>query len=197
MKKIIGAIALLMMASGVWAQSPQEPLTVGDKAPEFKLENALGKQVSLKKALKKGPVVVTWYRGSWCPYCNIALAELQQYSEQFDELGAQIIAISPQLPDSTLTLKEKKALDFAVLSDPNNSTADTYGVAFKLDEKTHQRYEDRIKLSQYNGDKSGRLPIPATYIIDEDGIIRYSYVNEDYTKRVDPEILLKELKMLQ
>ncbi|MGL5015011.1 MAG: peroxiredoxin-like family protein [Bacteroidales bacterium] len=192
-KYLVISLFALCFASSVLAQ-PNKPLKVGDKAPDFVLENTLGENISLKRHLESGFVILTWYRGSWCPYCNIALVELQEHLKDFKELGAELIAISPQRADSTLTLQQKKELQFTLVSDTDNRVASKYGLSFKLDSERQKLYEERISLSKYNGNNEGTLPITATYIIDSNGIIRYAYVNEDYKKRVNPKDLLKFLK---
>lgn len=191
------AIILLFCLSNSGVAQAKDPLKVGDKAPDFILENTLGENVSLKKYLESGPVILTWYRGSWCPYCNIALVELQEYLKEFKELEAQLIAISPQRADSTLTLQQKKELQFTLVSDTDNRVAQKYGLSFKLDSETHQLYEKRISLSKYNGNTEGTLPITATYIIDRKGVIRYAYINENYKQRANPKDILESLKTLQ
>jgi len=145
----------------------QRALKVGDKAPDFTLKNSLGEVVSLNSFLDRGYVILTWYRGAWCPYCNLALVELQDNLGEFKELGAELIAISPQIADSTLTLQQKKELQFALLSDTDNQIAKKYGISFSLDPDKNKLYEERISLSKYNGNTKGLLPIPATYIIDK------------------------------
>ncbi|MGL6178154.1 MAG: peroxiredoxin family protein [Tannerellaceae bacterium] len=196
MIKYLAVILLFCLANSGVAQA-NGPLKVGDKAPDFILENTLGENVSLKKHLESGSVILTWYRGSWCPYCNIALVELQDYLKEFKELGAQLIAISPQRADSTLTLQQKKELQFTLVSDTDNRVAQKYGLSFKLDSETHQLYEKRFSLSKYNGSTEGTLPITAAYIIDRKGVIRYAYINEDYKQWANPKDILESLKTLQ
>lgn len=191
-------LSMIMLCTSLFAFSQSnKTLNVGDKAPLFTLENATGEKISLKRMLKKGPVILTWYRGAWCPYCNLALVELQNHLGQFKELGAELIAISPQLPDSTLSFQERKELKFTLLSDRNNKIAQKYGITFNLAPEKNKLYEEKIGLSKYNGNTSGTLPIPATYIIDQTGTIRYAYINEDYTKRADPNEILDFLKRLK
>ncbi|MGL4956447.1 MAG: redoxin domain-containing protein [Bacteroidales bacterium] len=183
-----------LLTSSALAYAASTPLQVGDKAKMFSLKNAKGETVKLADLLKKGPVVLTWYRGGWCPYCNIALRDLRARLPEIEALGATLVAMSPELPDSSLSTKEKNDLDFEVLSDLNNAVAREYGIVFKLDAETEQRYEDRFKLSTHNGSKSGELPIPATYIINQQGEIKYAYVNKDYQRRVEPSMIIDKLQ---
>ncbi|MFC7338575.1 peroxiredoxin-like family protein [Haloferula chungangensis] len=161
---------------------------VGDKAPDFTLKNATGKEVSLKSLLKDGPVVLTWYRGGWCPYCNIAMAALQKELPEIKKAGAQLVALSPELPDKTLTTSEKNHLEFEVLSDTNHGVADDYGIVFELTPKVRELYKSKFDLTEFNGKDAGdgKLPLAATYIIDTDGTIRWAFLDADYRKRAEP-----------
>ncbi len=191
-------MVLAMLASiAVQAQDASKALKKGDQVKDFTLKNANGKEVSLSSLLKKGTVVLTWYRGGWCPYCNTALKQLQDKLPQIKEQGATLVALTPELPDHSLTTKEKNELEFEVLSDVNNETARLYGLVFRLDPETAERYESKLQLSLRNGTDSAELPIPATYIITPDGVIRYAYVNPDYTQRADPQIVVEELKKIK
>lgn len=195
LKIVLLSFAFCTLFSGI--SHANNALKVGDKAPQFVLENAVGEKTSLATLLKKGPVVLTWYRGSWCPYCNVALVELQEYLDEFKKLGTELVAISPQVVDSTLTLQERKELRFTLLSDTDNAVAQKYGLSFKLDPDRHKLYEEKLSLSKYNGNNNGTLPITATYIIDQRGVIRYAYVDEDYSKRADPKELVGFLKTMR
>lgn len=195
LKKTFVALMILSAVTAE-AQDASKALKKGDKAKEFTLNNARGEAVGLSSLLEKGTVVLTWYRGGWCPYCNTALRELQKVLPQIKEQGATLVALTPELPDYSLTTQEKDELEFEVLSDINNETARLYGLVFKLDPKTAERYENMLQLSQRNGTDSSELPIPATYIITPDGTIHYAYVNPDYTKRADPQTIIEELKKI-
>lgn len=179
-------------ASGVLDRA----LNIGAKAPNFSLPSATGEAVSLSELLSKGPVVLTWYRGGWCPYCNIQLAHLQKVLPQFEEVGATLVAISPETPDNSLDTAERNALSFTVLSDTGNTVAKLYGVAFELPEKLHTLYEEKLELSRYNGDSSGVLPLAATYVIDTNGVITWAFLDTDYTKRAEPREVLSAVRQL-
>jgi peroxiredoxin len=171
-------------------------LKVGDTAPDFTLENAVKKNVSLSALLKKGPVVLTWYRGGWCPYCNIELRQLQKLLPEFKKYQAQLVALSPELPDKSLTTVEKNNLEFEVLTDYNNDVARMFGIAFTINKDLVEIYNGFHPLDTYNGVHTNELPIPATYIIDQDYTIRYAYTGPDYRKRAEPEEILKALSKL-
>ncbi|WP_432089458.1 peroxiredoxin-like family protein [Streptomyces sp. bgisy095] len=172
-------------------------LATGAKAPRFTLASATGQAVSLDDLLAEGPVVLTFYRGAWCPYCNIALRALQQHHADIAARGARLVAVSPQIPDESLALTEKHDLVFDVLSDIGSDTAKQYGLAFDLPDDLAAVY-DRLgfDLQRVNGGHPRTLPLPATYVIDRDGTIRWTFVNADYTTRAEPADILAALDAL-
>jgi peroxiredoxin len=141
-------------------------------------------------------VILTWYRGGWCPYCNITLHYLQEYLPQFQAAGANLLALTPELPDSSLNTSEKHSLKFAVLSDLHNGVAKEYGIVFTLIEEVATAYQNGFGLHEYNGDESNELPLSATYIIDQDGIVRWAFLDKDYRNRAEPADILVALKGL-
>ncbi len=169
----------------------------GDHAPNFSLNNATGQKVSLHKELKKGPVVLVWYRGGWCPYCNITLHYLQENLAEFNERGAPLLALTPEVPDKSLSTTEKNHLEFEVLSDVNNKVAAEYGIVFKLTPEVAKIYQESFGLSDYNGNEKGELPLAATYVIDQNGVVVYSFLHADYRERAPIEDILKALDELQ
>lgn len=173
-------------------------LKVGQKAIDFELPNQEGESVSLKKLISQGPVVVTFYRGDWCPYCNLQLRALQARLEEIQPLGATLVAISPQVPDGSLTKSEISEMNFTVLSDQNAKVASQYGVAWEVPEflLEHMRVDRNLDLEKINNGNSSVLPIPATFIIGTDGIITWNYVNVDYRTRSEPEEIIEALKQL-
>ncbi|MDP0491657.1 MAG: peroxiredoxin-like family protein [Verrucomicrobiota bacterium JB023] len=179
-------------------QSGERALGVGDKAPEFSLPDAQENSVSLGAQLAKGPAVVTFYRGGWCPYCNLQLAAMQGHLEQIHELGAELIAISPQVPDESLSLQEKAELTFPVLSDQEARVAETYGVAWKVPQLVldHMRDDRGLDLVKINGGNGSILPIPATFIIDRDGVVAWRFVDVDYRHRAEPSEVMAALRAL-
>lgn len=169
-------------------------LQVGDTALNFTLQNALGKKVTLYDELKNGVVILMWYRGGWCPYCNVALHYMQQALPEFNKYGATLLAITPELPNNSISTKEKNELQFEVLSDIDNAVARQYKVVFKLTEDVKKNYENSFGLSNYNGNNKGELPLAATYIIGQDKIIKYAFLNANHRNRAEPQDLLDVLK---
>ncbi|MGF1493780.1 MAG: peroxiredoxin-like family protein [Microcoleaceae cyanobacterium] len=175
----------------------QTAVKTGDTAPNFALPNAVGKTIELQELHKAGPVVIAFYRGQWCPYCNLELRALQQYLPQIQTLGATLVAISPQTPDNSLSTTEKNELTFEVLSDVGNKVAREFGLVFSLPEELRPIYvEFGIDLPGHNGDQTYELPIPATYIVDQTGTVVHDFIEPDYTKRLDPEEIIAKLKTL-
>ncbi|MDW7739793.1 MAG: peroxiredoxin-like family protein [Bacillota bacterium] len=163
-------------------------LKTGDQLPEFKLKNAIGDTINIYELLSKGPLIIIFYRGAWCPYCNLELRAYQELLPRIREVGADLVAISPETPDLSLSLSEKLSIDFEVLSDINNKVARQLGLVFKLDDKLISLYKNMgIDLAESQGNADGELPVPATYVVGSDGEILLAYVNSDYTKRLEPE----------
>ncbi len=181
-----------VVATGILDKAIQ----VGDTAPDFSLKNALGKEVSLYSELKKGPVVLTWYRGGWCPYCNITLHELQQELPNFKAAGANLLALTPEVPDQSMSTSEKHELEFEVLSDVANLIGKKYGIVYTLTPEVAQIYQEAFGLHQYNGDDSNELPLAATYVIDTDGVVRYAFLDAEYRNRAEPSEILKAVKKI-
>lgn len=173
-------------------------LKVGDIAPEFNLKNQDGDLVSSVELLKKGPLVITFYRGIWCPYCNTDLANLKRYTSQLEELNGTIVSISPQVEQYNKQIKDQQRLNFDLLSDPENNVANAFGLRWEMVEPLKSLYNDKFKISlpNYNGDDSWTLPIPARFIIDVNGIIKYAEFSVDYTKRPNPDVLVESLRII-
>jgi peroxiredoxin len=172
-------------------------LKVGQSAPDFTLPDAFGKQVSLKTLLAKGPVVISFYRGEWCPFCNIELHGLQQVLPKMQQLGAALIAISPEKPDHGIVAIEKNKLTFPVLSDFGNKVARQFGIVFQVGAELREFSKNVFKndLALRNGESSYELPVPATYVIDSTGVIRFAHVDVDYMMgRAEPEAVVAALK---
>jgi peroxiredoxin len=172
-------------------------LRTGDKIPTFTLSDALGNLVDFKIFLQDNDfVVIDFYRGAWCPYCSLELRALQEINDELKTLNTSIVAISPQTPDNSLSTKEKADLEYEVLSDIDNVVAKKFGLVFSLDESLRGIYTQfGIDIPGSNNSKSYEIPMPATYVIDKTGTIIYDFVDEDYTKRLEPQIILEQLKL--
>jgi peroxiredoxin len=182
-----------LAASGI----ARRALKAGDRAPGFSLPDARGRYVRLNGLLAAGPVVLSFYRGGWCPYCNLELRALQQALPEITRLGATLVAVSPQAPDESLSTAEKNTLAFPVLSDAGSATAKSFGIAYDLAEELRPIYTRfGHALPDKNGDESWVLPIPATYVIDSDGMIALAYVDVDYRNRLAPAEILTALQSL-
>ena len=200
--EIIPADALSVMdtetealrASGI----ERRALKPGAVAPDFMLPDAQGRCVRLQSLLRQGPVILVFYRGGWCPYCNLHLRGFQRALPEFQQFGAQMVAISPQLPDNSLSTQEKDELTFAVLSDVGNKVARQFGIVFQIGEKLEELYRKfGHPLDLFNGpDGAQHLPVPATFLIDGKGVIRLAHVDVDYTRRLDPDDVILTLREL-
>ena len=182
-----------MAASGV-----APGLAVGDVAPDFTLDDAVGKPVALSDLLAQGPVVVTFYRGEWCPYCNLQLRALQEVLPAIQAAGATLVAISPQAPDHALTLTEKHGLAFPALSDVDQSVIGAFKVRFEV---TGELEDLQINVFQndpaaQNADGRRSLPVPSTFVIDRDGTVRFAAVNADWRVRVEPADVVAAIQAL-
>jgi peroxiredoxin len=174
-----------------------EAVKVGDQAPDFALPNAQGNPVTLSELLGVGPVIATFYRGGWCPYCNIQLRAYQAALPEITTLGARLVAISPQLPDSSLSTSEINELTFDVLSDIGNTVAHRFGLVYSLPEELRAALRSNNKaLPGINGDESWELPVPATYVIGKDRLVSLAFIDVDYRNRLDPEKIIGALKSL-
>ncbi len=174
-------------------------LKVGELAPEFTLPDAFGKPVSFSALLARGPVVISFYRGEWCPFCNIEMRALQQALPTIEQLGATLIAISPEKPDHGIVAAEKHKLPFPVLSDFGNQVARQFGIVFQIGQELKEFSKNVFKndIALRNGEESYELPVPATYVIDTIGVIRFAHVDVDYmTDRAEPGEVISALKAI-
>jgi peroxiredoxin len=175
-------------------------LKVGQLVPDFTLPDAFGNQVSLKSLLAKGPVVIGFYRGEWCPFCNIELRALQEVMPKMQKLGATLVAISPEKPDHGIVMTEKNKLTFPVLSDSGNKVARQFGIVFQVGKELSAFARNAFKndISLRNGQDSGELPVPAIYVVDRAGVIRFAHIDVDYmTERAEPEEIIAALEAIQ
>jgi peroxiredoxin len=176
----------------------EEAVGVDDQAPDFTLPDAVGKPIALSNLLQFGPAIVTFYRGGWCPYCNIQLRAYQAALPEMTALGARLVAISPQRPDGSLSTAETNELTFDVLSDIGNKAARSFGLVYALHDELRAALRSNNKaLPGINGDESWELPVPATYVIDRNRRVVLAFIDVDYRNRLDPEEILAALKSLQ
>jgi peroxiredoxin len=192
-KQVVTESFAALQASDVAASA----VVAGDTAPDFTLPNATGRPVTLQNKLQRGPVILSFYRGGWCPFCNLELQALQAYLPQFREIGASLIGISPETPDHALTTAERHALEFEVLIDSGNRVARDYGLLYAVHEPMRPLYQRwGLDVPAYNGEDSWELPVPATYLIDRDSVVRAAHVDKDYTRRMEPRLILEALRQL-
>ena len=171
-----------------------EGLKVGDKAPIFSAKNQDGKEIELKKLLKKGDVVILFYRGQWCPYCNLQLKKMNDSLKFIYAKGATVLAVTPETAENVQKTIEKTKVTFSIIKDENLAIMKSYKVNFSVDESTIAKYKTYgIDFDKANGSNSSNLPVPATYIIGKDGKIKYAFFDVNYTKRASVKDILDHL----
>jgi len=176
---------------------PSPGIQVGQKAPDFTLTDALGKRVNLYEQLQQGPVVLVFYRGAWCPFCNLHLHVLSQYHQQFVDQGARLLAVTPQQPDKSLEQLKKDGFPFTILSDLDSRVMKAYRLYYPLDDKLLAVYRKHgLDIEAYNGPGRTILPVPGTFVIDTDGKVVAMQADTDYTRRMEPEAILQALNKL-
>lgn len=185
------------VASAMGAQDFPDTLKIGEQAPSFRLPDAAGRYFALDEALTQHVVALTFYRGSWCPYCNL---QLKAYAEIVDELaasGAQLVAVSPMTPENSISFAEVEELPFAVLSDVGGEVAKRYGVLVPFEGEARSTYETAgIDLPKMNGNESWALPAPSVFVIDRDGVVRLAHTNGDWRWRLEPDDLLAAVRRI-
>ena len=179
--------ASLLQAIGVCTRTKR----AGDMAPDVTLLDVSGAQVKLSDMWRSGPLVVIFYRGGWCSYCNLQLHAWQQHADALKRLGATLVAISPQTPDHSLDTQESNALGYTVLSDSSLDAANGFGIAITLPPELIDLYASAgTDIPVLNGNAQWVLPVPATYLVDPSGKIRFAHVEMDYRERVDPQAVI-------
>ena len=173
-------------------------LKKGDSAPEFELFSASEKKISLSTLLRDGPVVISFYRGAWCRYCNQELISLQENLDEVNALKSSLLGISPQLPSFTREMVKETKITYELLHDKKNAVAKQFGVAYSFPDSTRELHERlEVDVLSFTGDDEPELPIPATFIVDQDRIIRFAFVDSDYTRRADPIDIITVLRRIQ
>ena len=194
MKKMILSVCLLLSVYAVVAQEAPEGLFIASKAPDFKAKDQNGKDVKLKDLLKKGKVVLIFYRGEWCPYCNKELSRMQDSLQLIMDKGATLVAVSPEKPENISKTIEKTKASYSILYDEGLKIMKAYDVEFEVPENTLTRYKNAgLDIEKNNGTNGKYLPVPAVYIIDQESTIIYRFFETDYKKRPTVKELLENL----
>jgi len=195
MRSTLFALVLLALPAAALAEifpsaDDVRPLLPGMATPEFRVLDVDGNEIEIAPESIEKPVVLTFYRGGWCPYCNMHLAELRTAETELAELGFEVWFVSPDKP-ALLAEGKHSEFGYRLLSDPGMNAAQAFGIAFRLDDETFERYVGfGNNLNERSGDDHHALPAPATFIIGTDGVIQFGYVNPDYSVRLAPEVLL-------
>lgn len=191
--EIVGAAMAKLMASAFGDNA----LNVGDEIPSFSLPNAKGEPVSIADYLNKGPLVISFYRGGWCPFCNLEFKGLTDVLPEINRLGASLVGIAPETPDVAQETVSKHNIPFEVLSDVGNKIADQFGLVMEVYEEMRPLYlQWGLDIPAVNGDDTWQLPIPATYVVNPQGKIVAAYINRDYTQRMEPVEIIKALTVM-
>lgn len=190
-----------MMAAGqrlAESDVAADAIGVGHLAPDFTLTDSHGHPFQLSEACLHGPIVLSFYRGGWCPFCDLELKALTEYEADIRNLGARLVAVSPGLHEHNLATTSKVKLPFSLLCDEGNRVAHQYGLVMQVDEAVRPLYlQWGFDIPALNGDDSWELPLPGTYIIDTSRTVRAAYVNKNYTQRMEPEDIIAALEAIQ
>lgn len=186
---------MLFIGISVIGQINDDHLEIGDKAPQIIAVDQNGKQIDSESILKKKQILLIFYRGNWCPYCNQHLSSLQEHLKEFEDKGVYVVVVSPESVERTKETGTLLASGFSIVHDAQNKIMNDYKVAFEVNEETVPIYYEKLnqKLSTYNVDNNMVLPVPATYMIDKDGKISYVHYDPDYKKRSDLKEILEML----
>ncbi len=172
-------------------------IRTGDRVPDFTLADATGQPARLAELLASGPVVLSFFRGGWCPFCNLEFKALNDRLPAIEALGASLVGISPEVPAVSLQTSQPHDLAFTLLCDVGNRLAEQFGLLMTVDEAVRPHYlQWGIDLPAANGDDSYRLPIPATYVIDTSGTVISAHVDKDYTRRMEPDAIIEALESI-
>ena len=195
MKKIILLAAVVLQSILVLAQTGPKGLNLNDKAPDFTAKDQNGKSISLKNELKNGSVVLVFYRGQWCPFCNRQLKQMEDSLPQIKAKGATVLTITPEVQENISKTIAKTKTSNSILHDEGLQIMKSYDVAFKVDDKTIENYKKYgIDFNVANGESNGaNLPVPAVYVINKEGRIVYKYFDMDYRKRSSVKEILEHL----
>ena len=207
-RNVFGILALVLTASLATAaqmanfvsadDAAKKALTVNATAPSFELKDSTGKLVSSKDLLKQGNMVLVFYRGSWCPFCNTYLHKLQGRLTDITAAGGKLVAVSVENPDASMAIAKKNEVQFTVLSDPNLDTARKFGIVYQMSPETDKMYISHgLDVAKHNAMEKPELPLAATYIINKKGEITYAFIETDYKKRAEPDVIIENLKKIK
>ena len=207
-RNVFGILALVLTASLATAaqmanfvsadDAAKKALTVNATAPSFELKDSTGKLVSSKDLLKQGNMVLVFYRGSWCPFCNTYLHKLQGRLTDITAAGGKLVAVSVENPDASMAIAKKNEVQFTVLSDPNLDTARKFGIVYQMSPETDKMYISHgLDVAKHNAMEKPELPLAATYIINKKGEITYAFIETDYKKRAEPDVIIENLRKIK
>jgi len=192
--KILLVTAIFLTSLTSFSQKEQSSILVGQKAPMFKAMDQYGKTIASDEILKNEQLIVVFYRGQWCPYCNKHLSHLQDHVGDFKKAGARLVAITPETTMNVSKTIDKTKAEYSILHDVDSKIMKQYGVDFVLPEKLQKKYKEYgIDLVVSNGNDDQTLPVPATYVIGKDGIVKYVQYDPDYKNRSNAKEILKHL----
>jgi len=195
MKRLVCSISLTLVLFFAFGQEAPEGLFIASKAPDFRAKDQHGTEIRLKDLLKNGKVVLVFYRGEWCPYCNKELSRLQDSLQWIKDKGATLVAVSPEKPENVLKTVEKTKAEYSILYDEGLKIMKAYDVEFQVPENTLTRYRNAgLDIEKNNGANGKFLPVPAVYIIDKESTIVYRFFDRDYKKRPSVKDLLEYLE---
>ncbi len=194
MKKLVVAVMAFIAFYAVNAQTNPVGLNVNDKAPSFEAKDQAGKKISLKDELKNGAVVLIFYRGQWCPYCNKQLKRLEDSLSLIKAKGATLIAVTPEKQENISKTIEKTKASYPILFDNGLKIMKDYDVVFTVDDKTVEKYKGYgVDFNEVNGSNGAHLPVPAVYVINKEGVIVFKHFDPNYTKRASVQDILDHL----
>ncbi len=194
MKKLLFTVSICVTSLFVLSQEAPEGLFIGSKAPDFRAIDQNAQEFRLKDELKKGKVILVFYRGQWCPYCNRFLSKLQDSLQLFTDKGARVVAVGAEKPENISATVEKTKASFSVLYDKDLKIMKAYEVEYEVAENTIRRYKNgNIDIEKNNGENGRFLPVPAIYIIDKESTVTYRFFDADYRKRPTVEEILENL----
>ncbi|MBI3587267.1 MAG: AhpC/TSA family protein [Ignavibacteriales bacterium] len=171
------------------------PIKVGARIPPLQLPTVEGNPFDLNTAFSRKPTVLIFYRGGWCPFCNLQLSQIRRIHPELLSLGYQVIAVSADRPEKLRESVEKDSLEYLLLSDSKAVAAQALGLAFKVDESTVERYrKNKMDLEGASGERHHILPVPAAFVVGTDGVVKFEYVNPNYRIRINPDVLLAAAK---